>query len=111
MGWLADGGDRCEPRAGSSPWGVASAGVTATAWDGLGKNFFDGFRFGLSKGGFVADISNVKVNVNEAMTGITLSVRVKGARELRARIRVGIVFIKLAARIMGCVVEVATGIN
>jgi hypothetical protein len=42
----------------------------------------------------------------EAMKQITLECRVTGSAELRWRIRIGLVFMKFAARIIGCGIEV-----
>lgn len=50
--------------------------------------------------------SNVTVKASELMNRITINCRLTGIRGLSARIRIGIVFIKLAARIMGCGIKV-----
>lgn len=50
--------------------------------------------------------SNVTVKASELMNRITINCRITGIRVLSARIRIGIVFIKLAAWISGCGIKV-----
>jgi|HubBroStandDraft_6_1064221.scaffolds.fasta_scaffold880552_2 hypothetical protein len=51
-------------------------------------------------------MAEVTFNVNEAMKQTTMEVKLTGARSLAWRIRIGILLIRTAARVMGCGVTV-----
>lgn len=52
---------------------------------------------------------DIAVSATEAMKNLTLSLRVKGTRELRLRIAIGTWLLRLAGRVIGCRVETDDG--
>ena len=54
----------------------------------------------------MADIGKIHLNAQELFRDATLNIQVDGMNSLLFRVRVGIFLIRIAARVMGCKVQI-----